>query len=301
MFVYVGFTPSADSVLTSCTADAPYWDQAAEALLQSALIPGMPPRCQSELKTALGSMPFETQMRWVNMLKARIVQRHPLRPCPDCGRAAEKNISFGASPECPTCPGDLAIPEVVTDSDLRAARAAQIKGQLPGDDCVHAISTRFSNLCSSADRLVAIDRFALADASRDSGSENGLRRLIDLASRSGVPTVVIYVCAGFKVNGNRYNVAQAIGLGRSMINATPGTTVTLNVLSERDGRKFIHDRWLGFFWGSSGAVSCSLGKGLSQFSGRQATSFHALSRQDDSIVASIESIIASRVVGTETI
>jgi hypothetical protein len=68
------------------------------------------------------------------------------------------------------------------------------------------------------------------------------------------------------------------------------------VLNAVDRAKYMHDRFLGFSWGSRGQFSVALGKGLGQFNGSRAKQSYVVARQSDGTVARLVASLAQRPV-----
>ena len=271
------------------------WDALADRLLHTALIRHPSGDFPAQLRAALVGAPVETQMRWLELLKARLVRRSPAGSCASCSSADAFALALGLSSSqvCAVCTANLQTPpDLLTSAVLGVSQAAQLKGVPTGSNCAGALSSAFRGLCEVSNRAYVLDRFAVSDAVRADNKNvgsSGLERFVRLADSSGVSEVELYVSAGMKIGGEVVTPSGVIQLVGGLLSAkTQSVAVIVNVLPFGPAKRLIHDRWLGFSWGGQGMVTWSLGKGLGQFDGGNTRQHHSLARQADGTIMTLK-------------
>ncbi|WP_156374160.1 hypothetical protein [Cellulomonas sp. Leaf334] len=261
------------------------WDALAQKIYNVAMVqkPGL--EFIAELKAVLSSTPPETQQRWSEVLRRRIVEDRRPATCVQCQCKSRLNLILDPdrADVCSHCSAITATPlEMLADPLLYANERLQRTGLVRGDDCQARLDERFSRLCDVARHVVIVDRFALSDASRAenrTAGSSGLKKFLKLANDGGVSSVQLHVAEGAEINRVVMRAGDIPGVLRSLV-APLGLSLSIEVVvqSKRDGQEKIHDRSLAFTW-PSGGVSWFLGKGLAQFDGPRVTQDHDLGRK----------------------
>ena len=302
MFLRLGAVASDDSPLQE-VAD---WDQFAEKLLHSALIDRPTPGFMGALKQELQSQPRDTQLRWIELLRARLVRGRIGVHCRECGSPAPAAVALQeCSSICKACSAELDLPSSwMTVGPLDEMRSRHSRSVPIGTPCRDFLEESFATLCSVSDRVTILDRYAISDGLKgDAGAPgaSGLQRMADLASSGGVTRLEIIVSLGGKYAGARLSAADLVTKAQFLLRAYQRSmSVDVVVVSDAIGRRDLHDRWLGLSWGGHGSVSWSLGKGLGQFNGITTASTHAMARQDDGCVLSMVARLRAAATLTAT-
>jgi len=275
-------------------------DALAEQLVNAAFVSNPTAQWLNALRDLLRSAPFGTQQRWEEFLKFRMVALRNSCSCIVCqGHGSPGLVLAQADAGC--CPGcslrRLSPLYLLGDAELAEMRRRQIEGLLPTDNCVTRLQRDFGVLCHVADRIDIVDPYAVTDALRALGS-SGLERLLAMAEAGGVREVRILTGVGGTLSKKELS-ANELARGAASIGAAVGlqtTALNISVVKAKDRTKYLHDRFIGFYWGSAGQLSWNLGKGLSQFNGAKPTRYYALSRQRDGLVSSLSSVVAAKAV-----
>jgi hypothetical protein len=277
------------------------WDAVAEKILHSGLVDRPTSDFVTTLRRVLAAQPPDTQSRWVEVLRARLVVSREGSPCGSCGSPASLAIALGESTPatCPACGCQLQGPaEVLGHGPLDVARSMQTSGMERGADCLSVLRDSFERVSFAADKLMIVDRYLIADAiraERRTAGSSGFRKILELAGTTGVPEIELFAGGQFEVSGRSYSPSDVVAMAQTIVNSCAiGSRVTLWIISEADGRQHMHDRWVGYSWGGNGFLSWTLGKGLGQFDGRFARADHALAKQRDSKVSSLASYLKPR-------
>lgn len=287
----------------SVAASATVWDALAERILNTAVIRHPRGDFSKHLRSALVGVPADTQLRWVEVLRARLVRRSGGGCCGTCSSedAVALDLGLHASIVCTVCTARLQTPsDLLTSTLLTTMQAAQLAGVPQGVGCASALTGAFRGLCEVSNRAYVLDRFGISDAIRghnSSAGSSGLQRFVDLADNSGMPEVDIYVSAGTKVAGHVLSPADVIQEASNLLSA-PGRSVavTVHVLPFVQAKRLLHDRWIGFTWGGQGMVTWQLGNGLGQYNGGTSKQHHGLGRQADQTVIVVKGQLDPHVV-----
>ena len=263
------------------------WDALAEKLYNTALIQAPSAEFIAELQVALRGTPPSTQQRWIETLRRRIVDNPNRHACSSCSHENLLNFVLdpGAGGRCEAC-GAVTDPplDLLVNQELFARSRQQARGLSKGDDCQALLESSFSQLCAVSNRIVLLDRFAVADAIRaheKNAQSSGLQNLLKLADAGGVGLVQLHTAEGFKNGGRVVQAADIPALLVSLIKPLNLANLGLEVVvqSKSVGAREFHDRSVGFVWSSAGGVSFSLGKGMAQFDGVTVSQDHDLLRK----------------------
>ncbi|TCC40290.1 hypothetical protein [Kribbella speibonae] len=284
------------------------WGSLAEKLMQTALIVKPAVAAQKELVGILQQMPLDVQSKWSELIKCRLVQSLTF-PCQKCSSPAQVSLALAAaiSVQCSTCGGDLEIPEdLLHNSFLDMVRREQASGMAEGTPCATQMDKAFGLLCHAADTILVIDRYAISDAFRlfsNGSNRTGLQRFIRLADRNNVQELRLVTSSGMQVNGSTLGPRDVEARLRSILAATPrkAIQIKLDIVKKRVAMQHMHDRWIGFSWGTGGDVSWTLGKGLAQFNGPRARTECAMARQNDSSASKLATFVAADIEHSATL
>lgn len=300
MFAIIGATSNG---VDQSTLPSQTWDALAEKLLNSVVLERPSKQFSQDLRTALSHTPMDTQLRWVELLRARGVNLGLRATCTCCSSSATPALALGYSQSvaCSSCSAELQPPsDLLANRMLDAKRAAQVTGVPKGSPCTAALNQAFGPLCTVSDTILVMDRFVVTDALRANATSfgsSGLQRLVRMADQSKVREIELFTTSGSKYRGARVSAADIPSHLATLLG--PGsrfTQVTVTVLPEGVARNELHDRWIGFSWGGLGMVSWHLGKGLTQFDGRKTRGHHALGRQADGLVSTLATELRPRAV-----
>lgn len=292
MFAIVG-TQSAPSAEKK--VERQVWDALADRIYSTALIQTPSPTFIGELKEALRSTPPSTQQRWLETLRRRIVNDPSKNACADC--LCESLINLTVDPDgggkCSTCSAATESPlDLLANAELLALGRQQTRGLGKGDDCQVLLEESFSRLCDVSNRIVLVDRFAVADAVRADAKTpqgSGFQKILRLADSHGVGLIQLHIAEGFAVNGDVVQAGDIPALVLALVKPLNLANVGLEVVvqTKHVGVREFHDRSIAFVWSSVGGVSFALGKGMSQFDGIAVSQDHDLLRKSHEKVISL--------------
>lgn len=293
MFIRIGGTSGADHATDLTSSE---WDTLALKVMHAAVIDRPTQQFIAGLQSSLHDQPIDTQARWAEVIGARLAMGRSGSACGLCQSVSSLSMALSqtSTESCPACGGELRVPQdFLAPGPLDSTRDSQTRGLQKNTSCSQALTESFGDLCSISRRVTIIDRYGVTDAARAESTAtgaSGLVRLIKLADAHGVPEAELIVGSGMKRKGQKLNAGDVLLLAQQVLNSSHlSMRIRLIVLSERDARDDLHDRWVGFSWGGQGQLSWSLGKGLSQFDGARTASHHALARQADGTVANLAS------------
>lgn len=278
----------------------PVLDALAEKLVNTTLLRTPSKEWLSRLREMLSTTPPDTQQRWVEYLTRRMANVRNQIPCATCSSSSWLGMVMAQADAgvCPTCGGVREDPlHLLGNVRLTEMRLRQIEGLLPTDDCVARLNRDFSTLCNAAERIDIVDPYAVTDALRSLGS-SGLERFLSMAQSGGVREVRIVTGIGGSIKSRQLTASELVSKA-AVISKAAGLNAAelrLIVVKAADRQRLMHDRFVGFSWGSGGQASWCLGRGLSQFNGSRPGQTHALSRQQDGFVAQLGSMLTSKAV-----
>jgi hypothetical protein len=166
---------------------------------------------------------------------------------------------------------------------MNRSDALDRRGISVGDDPRSALSARFELLTRISGSVIVVDPFALTDFVRSearSQGQSGLARLLTMAAVNGVSTATVVTSASGSINGRSVTETSLFNAAQALLAPLSGAGLTVSVRFVASART-MHDRWLGFSWGSSSQASFTIGRGLSSFDGTTVTRTAAVSRVDD--------------------
>lgn len=188
---------------------------------------------------------------------------------------------------------------MLSNSSLAASRLQQMAGLSPGDDVSARLEADFGPLCAVANQVDVIDPYAVTDALR-SGSSSGLVRFLAMADDRGVARVRLLTGVGAQLKQRTLTPADIAAAAGQLVaqSASSSIEVQVVVVDSATRKALMHDRFVGFYWGSAGQLSWTLGKGFSQYTGRRARAHHAVSRMADGFVSGSAAALERRAVLT---
>ncbi|TWH72595.1 hypothetical protein JD78_01111 [Modestobacter roseus] len=264
----------------------------AEKLVNTAVLTRPSVEWQAALRQVLKDAPLDTQQRWIEYVRGRLVSDRNRWSCVTCRLNAPLGLIFASdeSGTCPTCSGDKELPVGVLGSPrLDQCRAAQVAPLERGDDCAGRLNAGFGPILDFSDQVDVVDPYAVTDALRNPAA-SGLARFVQRAAAGGVTRLFVHTGVGGSHNKKVLPASDlASELGQLASNVLDGLPmeVHISVLNSQERAKHMHDRFVGMSWGSRGKLSWALGKGLGQFNGSRASRAYAVARQSDGAVARI--------------
>lgn len=278
--------------------DLAHLDALAEKLVASALLTQPTQDWIDRFGELLRRSPVDTQQRWAEFLKLRLAPLRNHASCVACRGQSSLGMVTAVADEatCKACGCERQAPtRLLANPELASALRQQVRGLATTDDCVQRLQGDFTLLCDAADRVDVIDPYAITDGLRALGS-SGLERFLALADARGVAEVRLITGAAGAVNGSVLDSA-ALARGAATIGSAAGmlsTELHVCILNAHSARRYLHDRWVGFSWGTGGQVSFNLGKGFAQFNGSRPRQTHSLTRVRDGCVSQEASNLAPR-------
>jgi len=280
------------------------WNALADHLFHSTLLDVTDVSFQRDLQSLFPELPFDTQQKWIELLRSRAFRSASSHVCSSCGSRQMRNLALmtSASTDCGTCGArKLNFDSILSDPDLHAARRVQTTELTKGLNCRTALTATFSPIAVAASSVIVIDRFSITDAARLSNiHDSGLQKLIDLAGSGAARDLHIYTVVNSQFQGRPVGIADLTNLARALT-LPSSLTVKISFVKTSTAKEAMHDRWLGFTWGTTGAVSWTMGKGLGQYNGSRTAAKYSLARQSDGAVGSIIAEVAPAIIRTVTL
>jgi hypothetical protein len=281
------------------------WGALAEKLFHTSLIAKPDSAAQQELVNILKTMPPDVQNKWAELLKARMVAGVSF-PCPQCTSPAHLALALATSisVQCAACGADLEVAEdLLRNSFLDLIRTEQASGMRQGVACASHMDKIFGLLCRAAETITVVDRYGVSDAYRlflQGSNRSGLQRFISLAARHNVAELRIVASSGMQLNRVTLTPVDVESHLRALLATTArgAMGITLDVVKKGPAMTHMHDRRLGFSWGTGGEVSWTLGRGLGQFNGNRARADCTMARQADSSTSAVVTAIAADIEHT---
>jgi len=280
-------------------------DALAEQLVNVAFLTNPTLEWRNALRDLLRTAPFGVQQRWAELIKFRVATLRNGCSCVACRGHGSPGLVFADvdAGRCVNCSLRRLSPlSLLGDASLLEMRSRQMEGLDPSGSCEARLQRDFNLLCNVADRIDIVDPYAVTDALRSMGS-SGLERLLAMAEVGGVGEVRLLTGVGGR-RGGKELTANDLAREAARIGAAAGlraTALYVEVVCAKGRVKYLHDRFVGFYWGSAGQLSWSLGSGLSQFNGAKPKRFSAMSRQKDGFVSSLGSVVATKAVLTRRV
>lgn len=288
-------SPSPPDSVTASVLDA-----LAEQLINTTFLTRPSQEWLDRLREVLRGQPPDTQQRWVEYVQRRLAGVRCSSSCVTCQAQGSPGLVFAAADEgqCRSCSSDRKTPiELLADARLAAARSRHIAGLGPSDDNRLRMLEDFGPLCDVAEQIDVIDPYGVTDGSKG-GASSGLVRFLSMADERGVQRIRILTGVGGSLRRHVLRPAELAGEVQRILRLSVATSAEVHVVvvDETTRKALLHDRFLGFYWGTAGQLSWTLGKGLSQYSGAHPKTHHAVSRLEDGFSSSLAMAIEAKAV-----